>query len=99
MFIGQTLACVVEIILCVSSSGYLSDGTYSSKPVCVETTGHRGFMCKILKIDESQLQVDCNKSMRLNKRSYDISNNKLNWVPKWVDHDKCNEEMGNIDDD
>jgi len=91
LFMGQVVMCMVKLILCSYTSGYMSDGTYQQKPVCDEYTSDRPLECKILRIDDNEVKVDCNESIKKNKKKYSISDNKLNLNPKWVNKEFCND--------
>jgi len=92
LFIGQVTMCMVELILCSYTSGYMADGTYQSKPVCNEYTSDRPLRCEIISMDSEQVKLDCKDAIKVNKEKFNISDNKLNLNPKWVKKEFCNEE-------
>lgn len=73
------MMCLVNIIVC----------NYTGK-VCDEHTRQYPANCKVIKQTDSQYQVNCNKYI---KRKYRLADNKLNFIPQWVDKGLCDHRL------
>lgn len=88
------MTCIVELILCLYTSGYIVDmGTemveYVKGPVCVEEIVTKAVKCKVINEDATQYQVDCTEG----QKEFDLAKNKLNDNPKWVNKNLCSENI------
>ncbi len=58
--------------------------------ICDEQTRQYPANCKVLKSDDNQYKVSCNKYI---KRKYKLADNKLNFQPQWVDKGLCDHRL------
>jgi len=92
MFIGQTVMCLVEVIVCVSTSGFI-DGKFHKKPICVPTPVQRPANCKVIdmfSLDYEVAEVNCTEFFKKTKM-YKVVDMPGNFDNQEVNQDLCSE--------